>query len=445
MSNSDEIEADFDELPPEAEERLALEFSGRYQSTLKYTAPLGRWAYWTGRQWYPDDTLQIPDLIRTHCREVSIELSDDKVQRRVASAATVAAVERLARSDRRHAMRIEDWDSDPLLLNTPTGTVDLRTGSLMPHCQQDHLTKITACGPDKGCPRWLNFLQRVTDGDSGLRSFLQRVVGYCLTGDTREHAFFFLYGTGANGKSVFVRTISGILNDYATTATVLTFVASNVEHHPTDVAGLRGARLVIATETEQGQSWAESKIKSLTGGDKIAARFMRQDFFQFTPQFKLMVSGNHKPALRIVDEAIRRRLHLIPFSVTIPSCERDPNLVTDLRHEWPGILKWAIDGCLAWQQQGLNPPKVVRSVTEDYLSAEDTLGRWIEERCVLGATYSGNASELFGDWNIWCYRNGESAGSQKRFSQGLQNRKGIVRNRSRRARGFGGIALRERP
>ena len=183
----------------------------------------------------------------------------------------------------------------------------------------------------------------MTDGDHELVAFLQRVAGYALTGSTSAHALFFLYGTGANGKSVFVNTVAGILGDYHRTAPIETFTASSHERHPTDLAGLRGARLVTAVETEEGRRWAESRIKALTGGDKIAARFMRQDFFEFTPQFKLLIAGNHKPGLRSVDEAIRRRFNLIPFAVTIPDEERDENLTDNLKAEWPGILAWMIE------------------------------------------------------------------------------------------------------
>jgi putative DNA primase/helicase len=188
-------------------------------------------------------------------------------------------------------------------------------------------------------------------------AYLQRAVGYALTGLTQEHALFFAYGTGANGKSVLLSTAAGLLGDYHKTAPIETFTASNSDRHPTDLASLRGARLVTATETEEGRRWAEARIKQLTGGDTISARFMRQDFFEFAPSFKLFIAGNHKPSLRSVDEAIRRRFHLVPFAVTIPSEERDSDLAEKLKDEWPGILAWLIEGCLEWQTEGLRRPK----------------------------------------------------------------------------------------
>ena len=243
------------------------------------------------------------------------------------------------------------------------------------------MTKVTGIAPNGSCPTpvWAQFLDRTTGGDQELAKFLQRMSGYALTGLTDEHALFFIYGTGANGKSTFLNALTGCAGDYHKTSPIETFTASATERHPTDLAALRGARLVTAVETEEGRRWAESKIKSLTGGDRIAARFMRQDFFEFTPTFKLVIAGNHKPGLRSVDEAIRRRFHLVPFTVTVPPEERDETLAERLRAEWPGILAWAIEGCLDWRRQRLSPPAAVQAATAAYLDAEDALAAWIED------------------------------------------------------------------
>lgn len=368
-------------LPPRfSEESLALRFSRKYADELRYVSRWGHWMRWDGTRWVQDDTLHVFDLARGICRAASAECSDSQkaIAMKVASKATSAAVERLAAADRRHAATTEQWDTNPWLLNTPAGIVDLLTGKIREHRREDYITRMTAAGPGGDSPRWLEFLARITANDLELQLFLQRMIGYALTGSTREHALFFLYGTGANGKSVFLSVLSGLLAGYGKTAPTSSFTASATEQHPTDLAGLRGARFVTAIETEDGARWAESKIKSLTGGDKVAARFMRCDFFEFIPEFKLVIAGNHKPGLRSVDEAIRRRLHLIPFTVTIPEQERDPSLGEKLRSEYPGILTWAIQGCLAWQQGGLNPPATVRNATADYLASEDAIGRWLE-------------------------------------------------------------------
>jgi P4 family phage/plasmid primase-like protien len=281
----------------------------------------------------------------------------------------------------------------------------------------------------------------VTAGDKDLQRYLQRVAGYCLTGETREHAVFFLYGTGANGKGVFINTLRAIWSDYAVVAPMETFIESQIDHHPTELAHLRGARLVIAQETERGRRWAESKIKALTGGDRITARYMRQDFFEFTPQFKLMIAGNHKPGLHGVDEAIRRRFHLIPFTVTIPPAERDTQLSDKLRPQWGGILQWAVEGCLEWQSIGLAPPQAVLDATEKYTHDEDALGQWIEERCASDRVYSASSTDLYNDWKRWAAAGGEQVGSQRRFSQMLEAR-GFQRRHERTGATFFGIALR---
>ncbi len=431
-------------LPPRfSEEALALRFSRRYAGDLRYVSRWGHWMRWDGTRWVEDDTLHVFDLARGICRAASSECGDTEraAATRLASKVTSAAVERLSEADRRHAATTSQWDTDPWLLNTPAGTVDLRTGEIHQHRHEDYITKITVVGPGGDCPQWSKFLDRITGGDRDLQSFLQRMIGYALTGSTREHALFFLYGPGSNGKSVFLSTISSLLADYAKTAPVSSFTASTTEQHPTDLAGLRGARFVPAIETEDGAGWAESKLKSVTGGDKIAVRFMRCNFFEFQPEFKLFIAGNHKPGLRSVDEAIRRRLHLVPFTVTIPEHERDRSLGEKMRAEYPGILAWSIQGCLAWQQDGLNPPLAVRNATADYLAAEDTIGRWLEERCVTDQGGWTAAATLFANYQGWCKQTGEREGSMKRFTQQLETR-GFKRARTSQAKGFQEITLR---
>lgn len=231
------------------------------------------------------------------------------------------------------------------------------------------------------------------------------------------------------------------MGDYAKAAPIEALIASSAEHHPTDLAGLQGARLVTSVETEDGRRWAESKLKALTGGDRISARFMRQDFFEFTPQFKLVIAGNHKPGLRSVDEAMRRRFNLIPFTVTIPPEERDAQLADKLRAEWGGILRWMIDGCVSWQRQGLNPAEDVLRATADYMCSEDVMGAWVEERCIERRGAWSSSGELFGDWTKWCEANREYSGKRKAFSENLESH-GFKPHRFNNARGFDDILLR---
>jgi putative DNA primase/helicase len=416
------------------EDRIALEFSALYVDRLRYVAPWGKWLEWDAARWRFEDTLHAFDLAREMCRDA--QDADSK---------TVAAVIALARTDRRQAATTAQWDADPWLLGTPGGTVDLRSGKLMPARQEDYITKITSVTPAseppaQSCQLWLEFLHRVTGGNEKLQDFLQRVCGYGLTGLTVEDSLFFLWGLGANGKSVFLRTVAGVLADYHKTASMDMFTVTHNERHPTDLAMLRGARLVTAIETEEGKRWNERKLKALSGGDPISARFMRQDFFEYTPQFKLTVAGNHKPSFRNVDEAIRRRVKLVPFTVTIPEGERDKDFSKKLEPEWPGILRWMIEGCLAWQRDGLKPPAVVTGATDSYLAGQDDLQQFIDDACVVGVNESDTSAHLWDGWTDWAEDNHEFVGTQRRFSDRLAD-KGYVpalsgKSRTRTFRGI---------
>ncbi|KPF70251.1 hypothetical protein IP84_00320 [beta proteobacterium AAP99] len=428
------------------EDGLSTAFTRRYGEDWRYCALWGKWLVWTGVRWNPDQVLYVSHLSRGICRNASLKADNPRLKGKLASSATISSVEKIARSDPKHASTAEEWDADVWALNTPGGVVDLRTGRMRPHRRDDRMTKVTTAtplgNPDSACPTWRAFLMDVTGGDAELMAYLQLMVGYCLTGVTSEHALFFLYGTGANGKSVFVNVLTTILGDYAANAPMDTFMEARTDRHPTDLAGLRGARFVSSIETEQGRRWNESKVKAITGGDKVSARFMRQDFFEYVPQFKLVIAGNHKPSIRNVDEAMKRRLHLIPFTVTIPPERRDGRLTEKLLKERDGILAWAVDGCSRWQRQGLKPPASVVSATEEYFEAEDALGQWIEERCLLAKSHREGVSELFADWREWAERAGEYVGSVKRFSELMATRKFEKCRLTGGARGITGMALR---
>ena len=320
----------------------------------------------------------------------------------------------------------------------------MQDGTIRAHQVDFYFTKSTSVSPQPdGAPLWASFLNKITAADGDLQSYLQRVAGYCLTGATSEHVLFFLYGRGANGKTTFTNTLLGIWGDYGQVAAMETFTENRNDRHPTELAALRGARLVVASEIEAGKHLAESRIKALSGGEPIRARFMHADEFEYVPNFKLIIQGNHKPALRSVDEAIRRRLHLVPFTVTIPRGERDLKLSQKLRAEWPQILYWAVQGCLMWQREGLNPPAAVRDATDKYFSAEDAILSWLDERTIVspqaGTTRS---SVLYQDYKAWAEQTGEFCGSQKRFSQDLMDRGFEIRDSHGRV--VDGIALRSK-
>jgi putative DNA primase/helicase len=319
----------------------------------------------------------------------------------------------------------------------------LRTGEMQPTAPEAYCSKMTAVAPGGDCPRWQQFMREITGDDTALQAYLQRLVGCSLVGQVIEQVIVFLYGTGANGKGVFLGALSGVLADYAKVAPIDTFTETKSERHPTDMAMLRGARLATAQETDEGRAWAEARIKALTGGDPITARFMHQDFFTYTPQFTLVIAGNHKPNLRNVDEAMRRRLHMVPFTVTIAPENRDPNLPEKLKEEWPGILQWAIEGCMAWQRDGLAPPSAVTDMTADYFAEQDPLSAWIGECCETsdrGAwTSFADLYQSYGDHTV---KAREVVETRKRFSARLESR-GFTKTRQGAAsvRGFYGVKL----
>lgn len=432
-------------IPPEfADDALALNFSAAYGDVARYVDAWGRWFLWDGKVWKHDDTLRVRDVCRRTCRSYAVN-APPSVQKSVTSAKTIRAVEMLAQADRRHAATVNQWDADPWLLNTPDGIVDLRTGHTSPHDPAAHMTKITTVSPGGECPMWLAFLDRVTGGDASMVAYLQRVCGYALTGITREHAMWFAYGTGRNGKGVFLNTVVSILGDYAMTADPDTFTANGQGKHLTVLARLQGARLVVAQETEEGVPWAEARIKSITGGDPITANFMRQDHFTFIPQFKLFMAGNHKPGLRAVDEAIRARFNLVPFEVTIPLEERDPALGEKLASEGSGILAWMMAGCHDWQHVRLTPPPRVRNATDSYFEKEDIFSQWLAECCKTGSDYHrAGSTALYKSWKAWAAASGEQAISQKRFAQMLEG-KGFKSVKAHGVMEFIGVTLAVEP
>lgn len=428
------VDEDVPRSPEFSDSALALRFCEAHSGYTRYVAAWGRWLFWDGQSWGFDGTLRVFNLVHNVCRVAAAETDKPGVARAVTSSKTVAAVVTLARSDPRIAATVEQWDRDPWAMCTPGGTLDLKTGQLRPSRAADYATKIAAAAPGGECPRWLEFVDRVTGGDVDLKLYLQRACGYMLTGVTVEHAMFFLYGLGSNGKSRFIEAVAGVVGSYHTVAPIETFTASPHDRHPTELANLQGARLVTSMETEEGRRWAESRIAALTGGDKISARFMRQDFFEFTPTFKLVIFGNHKPGLRTVNEAIRRRMNLIPFEVTIPKVERDLELGEKLKGEWPGILAWMVRGCIEWQRSKLLPPAAVVEATEKYLDEEDTFKAWFEECCARDAGAFTPTAWLFNSWKMWAKRSNEWEGPQKKFTQRLVS-EGFASEKSRPASG----------
>jgi putative DNA primase/helicase len=436
--------------PAFSEDALALLFANKYADTLRYVAAWGQWFIFDGIKWDVDEKLKMFSLSRLICREAGNSVNKPNQAKAIASAKTIIAILTIARTDRRIAASVDQWDNDLWLLNTPGGVVDLRTGKLREHRPTDYMTKVTAVTPDINCPipLWTKFLNTTTANETDLQAYIYRIFGYSLTGLTIEQCLFFLYGVGDNGKGVLMNTAASIFCDYHAAASEETFTVSTNERHPTELAALRGARLVSVAETEQGKRLSEKRIKQLTGGDLITARFMRQDFFEFMPQFTLVMSGNHKPVLTSVNQAIRRRVNMLLFGNIISPAEKDIHLTQKLKAEWPGILAMMIEGCLDWQRNGLKPPKIVTDATEDYLATEDKHGRWLEDRCDLDPNASPDdpkvwtsAIHLFESYQHWTEASGERwTGSQKDLTTELIAR-GFKLKHRKEGNGFAGLML----
>lgn len=436
-----------------SESALADRFADQNASQLRRIKLENRWLFWTGTRWRRDDTERVLDLARKHCAHEArlygaVPGRSVGLVRTLCSKNTAKSVLELAGSDLRIASTPDEWDQEPWLLGTPDGVLDLRTGEHRPACPDDRITKSTAVAPapSAACPTWLKCLQRITRGDMELQRFLQKMCGYVLTGSTREQVLFFAHGPGNTGKGTFTHTISKILGDYHKETAIETLTESKQDRHPVEIANLVVARLVTCSETEHGRHWAESRIKQWTGGDILSARFMHGNLFQFVPNFKLIISGNYKPRMR-PDSAMRRRFRLIPFTVEIPPDERDPNLESKLEAEWPSILAWMVEGCLAWQREGLKPPPVVRDATDEYFEeeAEDVMSMWLRERCDMDPGAEATHSMLYASFRQFAEGAGErNISNRAQFGKDLK-RLGFGRDRTKSARQVIGLKLKAPP
>jgi P4 family phage/plasmid primase-like protien len=440
------------QAPFMSDQWVADQIIDKLRGTVRYAPQRGVWIVWDGSRWQIDAEMLAEDIIKRNLRSLGEWFlrqgvtSDEKKKNfkhaiDVCAAACLSRTMTLVKSDRSIAVSVDVLDHDDWILNTPGGIVDLKTGALKPADPDALCTKLTAVPPDAkgGCPVWLRFLDETTASDTALQAYLQRLAGYALTGSTREQHLSFIWGPGGNGKSKFIEAIAGVMGDYAAIATMDTFTASNSEKHSTDIASLMGARLVTASETAAGKRWDEQRVKNLSGDSKVKARFMRQDNITFTPKMKLIFIGNHKPEVRDVDQAMRRRLQMVPFTVTPKQI--DGELGAKLQAEWPAILAWMIDGCIAWQQHGLTPPPRVTAATEDYFEGEDGVGRWFKECIVTDDGSNVTLGDLFQSWTEWANANGEYRGSQKRLISALESYK-LARWKDPKTRRAGFAALR---
>jgi putative DNA primase/helicase len=425
----------------------------RHGRNLRYCWLWRKWLVWDGKRWVKDDTGEVYRLAKETVSSIYQEAAaapNDEARKELGKHATrseagarIKEMVDLARSD--VPVMPDELDASPDLLNTESGTIDLRTGELREHRREDLITKIapTTYRPDAAAPTWEAFLERVLPGED-LRAFVQRAVGYSATGDTSEQCMFINHGGGANGKSTFQEAIAAALGDYAMRAPTEMLLAKRSDGVPNDVARLKGARFVSASETEEGRRLAESRIKDLTGQDTITARFMKAEWFDFAPTHKLWLSTNHKPEIRGTDAAIWRRIRLVPWAVTIPPAEQDKKLPIALRHELAGILAWVVRGCLQWRREGLQAPDEVRKATGEYRAEMDVLAGFLVECCELDTGHWEYAKDLYECYKRWCDENGERPEPQRKFGGRLGER-GFQRDRggSRGAGIWRGVRLTE--
>lgn len=438
-----------------------------FDRDAKYVADWKSWFFWTGTHWAKDNRREVwtrtRSFLRSQAQQVEAEAAArvaraeaSEVQRIINKLAqrteqlkhkqTVAAVEALAQANKPSVAVPDDFDRDLMLVGTPGGNIDLRTGELKAAQREDMLTMLTTCAPAEGGTspdRWLAFLNEIFAGDEEVVAFMQRLAGYALTGKTTEHKLFFLYGTGRNGKSVFMDTLMKIWGDYARKAAAKTFLNTTGEKHDTGLADLRGRRLVIGSELPKGKTWDEALIKDLTGGDRQAARVMRGDYFEFDPQLTLMIAGNSKPSFRAVDVAIRSRVVLVPFTVTIPDDRQDRNLAEKLQAEGPAILRWAVDGALEWQRMGgLAVPKSIADASAAYMDSEDILGQFLADEAEIASDGFEAMSDVYTRYEGWSTSQGFShRWSKLKLKEELVARPGLSEHRRNNARGVAGMRL----
>lgn len=402
---------------------------------LRYVHPWGSWLAWDGSRWAVDDTGAVDRRAKATVRAIykraaQLEEQDDrralaKWAQKSESSGAARAMLTLATSEPGIPIRPEALDDKAWLLNVANGTLDLRTGELHRARREDYLTKQApvAYDPDATCPRWLDFLDYTFAGDAELVEFVRRAVGYTLTGLTREQCLFLCHGPGRNGKSTFLKTVAGLLGeDYAQQAPTSLLLNRDKNSATNDIARLRGARLVTAVETPEGRRLDENLAKQLTGGDKITARLLHKEFFEFTPVLKLWIATNHRPEIRGTDLAIWRRIRLIPFGVIVPESDVDPDLEHKLQAELPGVLAWAVGGALAWQAGGLGMPSAIVAATQAYRDEMDQIGRFIDERCVTGPASSVKHAELVHAYRSWAADSGEHAVTAQKLRDQLIER-----------------------
>jgi putative DNA primase/helicase len=419
---------------------------------IRYNAAWKKWVVWENTHWQMDDGALIhekglemvrniyDDLLKTSDYRDRIEIEkyamlSESVRRREAFVKAASWIKALN-------ITSDDLDRNPWLLNVKNGTIDVITGEFREHRQEDMITKLANVDydPKTDCPAWKQFIREIMNYNSDIITFLQTVAGWALTGDTSEQTMFILFGSGANGKSTFLNTIMYLLGDYAIATPTETFMKRNGDQITNDIARLRGTRFVTTTEAEQGRRLSEPLIKQITGNDRMTARFLYGEFFNFVPTFKIFMATNHKPVIKGTDYGIWRRIKLIPFTTRIEEVKQDKHLEEKLRAEAGGILNWLLEGTMRWKKEGLKTPEVILNATDEYRGEMDVIGNFLKESCIQNPGMSIRIRELFKAYQEWCDENNEHACSERFFSLRLKEM-GYERTRTADARYWSGIML----
>jgi len=413
----------------------------RHGDKIRYVHAMGKWLVWSGSRWEIDETGAIMRLAKETVLAMFFEVptimgdvTRDKFIKWAMTSQSRSKLESLislAKTEKEISAKAEDLDANPWLINLRNCTIDMKTWETSEHDPKQLLTKCLDFDFDMKakCPTWEKFINRIFDGDSNLIRYVQRAIGLSLTGHTGEQCMFFMFGSGKNGKSTFIETMKRLLREYSATTPSDTLMKKDRSGISNDVARLAGKRLVVASETDEGQHLSEHMLKDLTGSDTITARYLHQEFFEFQPQFKLWMFGNHKPLVRGTDMGIWRRIRLIPFTVTITAEERDPNLQAKLEHELPGIFNWALLGLHDYQANGLGEPVAVSDATEEYRIEMDVLGTFITEMCTVKTGVTVEVRALYLCYSSWCEDYGERPLPQRAFAIRLKER-GFIPTRS---------------
>ena len=418
---------------PWTELGYANRFVHLHADTLRHVKAWGKWLVWDGRRWQPDTTgtpARRMKAVARHMTQVAATITDpterrtaQKMANRGETSAGVSGALTLAATHARIAIEHTQLDADPHLLGVTNGVVDLRTKELLPHDPARLLTKVAGAAyrPDAVGDAFEAFLARIQP-DPAMRGYLARLLGHALEGRVSEHVLPILYGSGANGKGTLMTAVLDAVGDYGDAADPDLLMASRHTPHPTNVADLFGMRLAVLHESDSGRHLAEGTVKRLTGGDRLKARRMGEDFWSFEPSHTFAMLTNHRPVVQGSDEGIWRRIALVPFDETIPPGERDANLSDMLRLESDAVLAWLLAGHTAWCVDGLQPPAAVVAATDSYRADSDALGRFLEARCLVGASYSCRSAQLYGAWQQWCHAEGVAPSTQTAFAAAVQRR-----------------------